>query len=49
MKMSISIDGFVGGPDGGIKWVLDIDREATAWTVETVPVHKRVYQGPIRI
>ena len=29
--MSISIDGSVGGPDGGIEWVLDIDREATAW------------------
>jgi len=36
LKMSISIDGFVGGPDGGIKWVFDSDQEATAWTVETV-------------
>lgn len=36
LKMSISIDGFVGGPDGGIKWVFDSDPEATAWTVETV-------------
>jgi dihydrofolate reductase len=36
LKMSISIDGFVGGPDGGIKWVFDNDQEATAWTVETV-------------
>jgi dihydrofolate reductase len=36
LKMSISIDGFVGGPDGGIKWVFDSDREAAAWTVETV-------------
>src|SRR5579863_8556051 len=34
--MSISIDGFVGGPDGGITWVFDSDQEATAWTVETV-------------
>jgi dihydrofolate reductase len=34
--MSISIDGFVGGPDGGSKWVFDSDQEATAWTVETV-------------
>src|SRR5882724_5796173 len=36
LKMSISIDGYVGGPDGGIKCVLDSDQEATAWTVETV-------------
>lgn len=34
LKMSISIDGFVGGPDGGIKWVFDSDPEATAWTVD---------------
>jgi dihydrofolate reductase len=36
LKMSISIDGFVGGLDGGIKWVFDSDQEAAAWTVETV-------------
>jgi dihydrofolate reductase len=36
LKMSISIDGFVGSSDGGIKWVFDSDQEATAWTVETV-------------
>lgn len=36
LKMSMSIDGFVGNPDGGLKWVFDIDPEATAWTVETV-------------
>src|SRR5258707_7043314 len=36
LKMSISIDGFVGGPDGGLKSVFDSDQEATAWTVETV-------------
>src|SRR6266702_3178727 len=36
LKMSMSIDGFVGGPDGGIKCVFDSDQEATAWTVETV-------------
>jgi dihydrofolate reductase len=37
LKMSLSIDGFVGGPDGGIKWVFDSsDPEARAWTVETV-------------
>ena len=36
LKMHISIDGFVGGPDGGVKWVFGNDQEAIAWTVETV-------------
>jgi dihydrofolate reductase len=36
LKMSVSIDGFVGGSDGGIKWVFDSDQEASAWTLETV-------------
>jgi dihydrofolate reductase len=36
LKMSISVDGFVGGPDGSIKWVFHNDPEATAWTVERV-------------
>jgi dihydrofolate reductase len=34
--LSISIDGFVGGRDGGIKWVFSTDQEAIAWTVATV-------------
>jgi dihydrofolate reductase len=36
LKMSITVDGFVGGPNGEIQWVFDTDAEATAWTVETV-------------
>jgi dihydrofolate reductase len=36
LKMSVSLDGFVGSPDGGVKWVFHNDQEATAWTVETV-------------
>jgi dihydrofolate reductase len=36
LKMSISIDGFVGGPKGEINWVFGSDPEAKAWTVETV-------------
>lgn len=36
LKMSISIDGFVGETDGGLKWVFGTDHEARAWTVETV-------------
>ncbi|HUI61675.1 MAG TPA: dihydrofolate reductase family protein [Steroidobacteraceae bacterium] len=37
LKMSISIDGFVGSPDGGIKWIFDThDDQAAAWTVRTI-------------
>ena len=36
LKMHMSIDGFVSGPDGGIKWVFGADQEARAWTVETI-------------
>ena len=36
LKMSMSIDGFVGTADGRVKWIFDSDREAIAWTVETV-------------
>jgi hypothetical protein len=36
LKMSISIDGFVAGPDGEIGWVFGPDPAARAWTVETV-------------
>ncbi len=37
LKMSISIDGFVGSADGGAKWILETrDEAAAAWTVKTV-------------
>ncbi len=36
LKMSVSIDGFVGGADGAVSWVFDDDQEAIAWTVDTV-------------
>jgi dihydrofolate reductase len=36
LKMSISIDGFVGAVDGGISWIFGTDQEAIAWTVATV-------------
>lgn len=36
LKMSISIDGFVADPDGGLRWVFETDHEARSWTVETV-------------
>jgi dihydrofolate reductase len=36
LKMSISVDGFVAGPNGEIEWVFGGDPEAIAWTVETV-------------
>src|SRR5579872_6930246 len=37
LKMSMSIDGFVGSPDGGVKWIFDThDDVAADWTVKTV-------------
>jgi dihydrofolate reductase len=36
LKMSISVDSFVSGPDGDISWVFGSDPQARAWTVETV-------------
>jgi dihydrofolate reductase len=36
LKTSTSVDGFVGGPDDGIEWVLDSDPEATTQAVETI-------------
>lgn len=36
LKMHISLDGFVGDPDGGAKWVFGRDAEAAAWTLDTI-------------
>ncbi len=36
LKMSMSLDGFVGGPAGEAGWVFGADEEAVAWTVETI-------------
>ncbi len=37
LKMSISIDGFVGGPKGEIGWIFQTGSDdARAWTVETI-------------
>jgi dihydrofolate reductase len=36
LKMSMSLDGFVAGPDGDAKWVFGADPETKAWAVETV-------------
>ncbi|HEY1710537.1 MAG TPA: dihydrofolate reductase family protein [Rhizomicrobium sp.] len=36
LKMSMSLDGFVGNPDGSAKWVFQNDPAARDWTVETV-------------
>jgi dihydrofolate reductase len=36
LKMSMSLDGFVAGPDGDAKWVFGADPEAKAWVLETV-------------
>ncbi len=37
LKMSVSADGFVGGPNGEIDWIFKSgDEEATKWTVESI-------------
>ncbi|HVJ41645.1 MAG TPA: dihydrofolate reductase family protein [Dongiaceae bacterium] len=37
LKMSVSVDGFVGGPKGEVDWVFrSLDDGATAWIVETL-------------
>jgi dihydrofolate reductase len=37
LKMSVSIDGFVGGPNGEIDWILKtIDESVTVWTLDSL-------------
>ena len=37
LKMSMSLDGFVGGPNGEIDWLFrSTDPESTAWTVASI-------------
>lgn len=36
LKMSLSLDGFVAGPDGEADWVFGADEEAKAWAMEKV-------------
>jgi len=37
LKMSVSIDGFVGGKNGEIDWLIKtLDDSSTAWIVDTL-------------
>jgi len=37
LKMSTSLDGFVGGPDGELEWLFrHDDAQAIAWTVDAI-------------
>ena len=37
LKMSISADGFVGGPNGEIDWIFrSVDESVSKWTVDTL-------------
>jgi dihydrofolate reductase len=37
LKMSVSVDGFVGGPNGEIDWLFrSMDEGSTAWTVNSI-------------
>ena len=51
LTMSMSLDGFVAGPEGDVTWVFGGDQEAKAWKVETVSnaslhiMGSRTFQG----
>ena len=37
LRMQMSLDGYVAGPEGEIRWIFDsMDDRLTAWTVETI-------------
>ena len=37
LKMSVSVDGFVGGPNGEIDWIFgSLDDAASAWILDTL-------------
>jgi dihydrofolate reductase len=36
LKMSMSLDGYVADPDGGLQWVFGSDQEAKAWVVDYI-------------
>jgi dihydrofolate reductase len=36
LAMSMSLDGFVSGPDGEAKWIFSGDEEAIAWKVQNI-------------
>jgi dihydrofolate reductase len=36
LQMSVSLDGFVSGPDGEAKWIFSGDQEAIAWKVKNM-------------
>src|SRR5882762_6043023 len=37
LKMSVSVDGFVGGPNGEIDWIFkSMDDKAAAWTLDKI-------------
>ncbi|MBP0580870.1 dihydrofolate reductase family protein [Labrys sp. LIt4] len=36
LAMTMSLDGFVCGPDGEVDWIFDGDQEAMAWKLENV-------------
>ena len=37
LKMSITLDGFVGGPNGEINWIFEtMSEDAAAWTLDKI-------------
>jgi dihydrofolate reductase len=37
LKMSMTLDGYVGGPNGEVDWIMrTLDRQTTAWIEQTL-------------
>ena len=36
LKMSISLDGFVGGPNGEVDWIFRTMGDSTEWVIDTL-------------
>ncbi len=46
LKMSVTIDGFVGGPNGELDWIFKtLGADATAWTVDQLLAGGRAPDG----
>ena len=45
LGMSLSLDGFVAGPDGKADWIFSGDQEAIAWKVENLSMWSGVQKS----
>jgi hypothetical protein len=48
LKMSVSVDGFVGGRNGEVDWIFkSLDEGATAWSVATLTARLMKRRVPV--